>query len=110
MIRPPPISIDDEEIRSDIKSDDVRKVYPDLPISFSWSNHCEIVKSRQQYLIMKDELAFQTIKKSYPKFQPPFRNKFVENVEHFAVRLKKKVYKSNPKKSNKRECVQVENS
>ena len=61
-----------EEIRCDIISESVEKVYPNLPkIKHDWTKHKEYVKLRYEYLKRKDESAYKEIKSLFPGFKPP---------------------------------------
>ena len=71
--RPPPIIVEDNNIisiRSDLKSQDVRETYPDLPISISWSDHSDLVRKRDEYLMQQDARAYETIRNRFPNFKP----------------------------------------
>lgn len=61
-----------EEIRSDLKSDNVKTSYPDLPSAEGdWVAHYRFVKLRKEYLKKKDTEAYEKIKDEYPNFKPP---------------------------------------
>lgn len=60
--RPPPIAVDDDKIRHDIDSDDVRTVCPDLPSD---------ADQRNEYVAMCDQAAFEKIRERFPELRPP---------------------------------------
>ena len=57
-----PLTVDDDTIRHDINSDDVRRVYPDLP-----STPVE----RLGFLKDCDRQAYERIRNQYPLLRPP---------------------------------------
>ena len=64
-MRPPPLEhIDSDVIRSDLKSEDVRRVHPDLPVTTSTDRH--------RHLKECDMLAYDRIRDSYPDLLPPW--------------------------------------
>lgn len=62
MERPAPIVTDDEVVRRDIDSDDMRRVHPDLPST---------TEGRLQHVIECDWNAYQSITATHPLFFPP---------------------------------------
>lgn len=66
MSRPPPVRTDDDDSaprRRDTDSDDVRRIYPDLPQE----------GDRNSFLSRCDHTAYDSIRLQFPKFHPPGR-------------------------------------
>jgi hypothetical protein len=68
MVRPPNIQVNDEQVRHDINSDDIRRIFPDLPVHEDFRIGA---KMRIQYLKEKDLDAYNTIRDNFPDFRPP---------------------------------------
>jgi hypothetical protein len=61
--RPPMLFVDDDApMRCDVDSDDVRRVYPDLPAT---------VEGRLAHLRLCDDLAFSSVRDRFPELLPP---------------------------------------
>ena len=70
--RPPPLLIccdESEDVRCDI-DDDVKKIYPNLPVGTSWAEHAFFVKEREKYMNELDMCAYLTIMHVFPLFKP----------------------------------------
>lgn len=61
--RPPNVVVDDDVLRRDIDSDDMRRVHPDLPL--------DDPKKRLVHQQCCDLRAYGTIRHSLPDFTPP---------------------------------------
>mgnify|MGYP004166413233 CR=1 FL=1 len=80
IFRPPPVDIGEEDsrharrndLRSDIQSDEVRRVHPFLPNNGpgKWEMHADMVHRRQTYLRQYDQLAYEGIREKYPSVRP----------------------------------------
>jgi hypothetical protein len=80
------VEVGGDDIRSDLKSHDVKKKYPLLPCSNSWSNHDIYVKQRTDYIAVRDTIAYKSIQHQFPDFKPPLQMK--ENIsirDHIVV-------------------------
>ena len=64
------IQTDDDIIRSDLKSEDMRVTHPECPLCFDWEDHRKNAQRRQEYITRQDSIAFQTIKDTFPDFRP----------------------------------------
>lgn len=66
------VEVGGEEIRSDINSENVKDVYPKLPVDENnWSLHKEYVELRKKHLKDIDDKAYESIKENFPDFKPP---------------------------------------
>lgn len=66
MSRPPPITVDDDDrVRRDFVSADIRRTFPDIPPPDS------SVTVRNSFLQSLDERAYKTIHTTFPMFTPP---------------------------------------
>lgn len=62
---------DDDEIRHDIRSDEIRSNFPLLPKRQKWTHHKEFVQKRANYIQKLDSRAYETLKKhSDIEFKP----------------------------------------
>ena len=96
---PPPVIVEDNNIisiRSDLNSQDVRETYPDLPISNSWSDHSDLVRKRDEYLMQQDAHAYETIRNRFPNFKP----KRVTALQDASMKRKRFISKFNLKHWN----------
>ena len=68
--------------RCDVRSVDVRAVYPLLPISGSWADHREIVRKRERHACTADMHAYAMIQGTFPEVTPmrPIRATFCESA------------------------------
>jgi hypothetical protein len=71
--RPTPLIIEDI-VRSDVHSECITKIYPDLPRSYDWTQHKYFVQLRQDFLNKQDLIAYNKIKEKFPEFKPPSQN------------------------------------
>ena len=62
------------KIRSDVESEDVETVFPDLPKTTDWNQHREFVKKRLKFQEECDNQAYACIKHIFPEFKPPRQN------------------------------------
>lgn len=63
MIRPSPLRVnDDAPLRRDTDSEDMRRIFPDLPST---------AHDRNVLLSQCDRLAYDTIRHDFPQFTPP---------------------------------------
>ena len=97
--RPPPIETEDT-ICCDIKSNEVRRCYPFLPTTSSWSDHHDSVKQREHYLKVNDTIAYEKIKKRYPLFKPPHKITKIYFVDRIRYRIEETIrtYRENKKR------------
>lgn len=63
-MRPLPVEVGGDEMRHDIRSADVTRVFPDLPPS---------PRSRNRFVRDCDERAYDAISAAHPGFTPPSR-------------------------------------
>lgn len=61
--RPPNVVVDDDVVRRDIDSDDMRRVHPDLPL--------DDPKKRMAHQQCCDLMAYRSIRNAFPGFTPP---------------------------------------
>ena len=62
MIRPSPLHVDDDApMRQDTDSEDIRRIFPDLPAS---------AHGRNMLLAQCDRIAYDTIRHAFPGFMP----------------------------------------
>ena len=57
---------DDAPMRTDVDSDDVRTVHPDLP---------DTPHARNEYLARRDDIAYGEVCQRFPQLLPPHRTK-----------------------------------
>ena len=63
MVRPPPLRVDDDApLRQDTDSEDMRRTFPDLPLT---------AHDRNALLTQCDRLAYDRIRRDLPAFTPP---------------------------------------
>ena len=56
--------------RCDVRSADVRAVYPLLPMSGTWADHKEFVRKRERHACAADMHAYATIRGTFPEVTP----------------------------------------
>lgn len=65
------VTTDCDNVRTDLKSDDVQRVFPELSLGSDWGAHRESVNRRVSLLRRCDESAYNRIRHAYPDFKPP---------------------------------------
>lgn len=66
------VEVEDENIRHDIESCEIKNAYPDLPKASEWNRHKEFVKKRSNYIKEQDRIAYEDLQSEYNiKFKPP---------------------------------------
>ena len=96
--QPLTIEVDEENdcIRKDINSCEMKSIFPTLPDSNNWSKHRQYVKKREQLMIFHDSIAYEKIKHNFPNFRPnklktiTYYQRIKERWKNFFMHVKNK--------------------